>query len=178
MTRQKTLKGLLSITLTIVLLVVAVSAAACSNGTGAQVGDTVKVDYHGTLDDGTAFDSTLNESFGHAYPMEFTIGDGRMIPGFDNAVRGMQEGETKTVTIPAKDAYGEKYFEVPLSELDADVEIGHQYHKQLETGGTIIAAVVNISDTTATLENTHDYAGKDLTFEITVVEIIKPAETP
>jgi peptidylprolyl isomerase len=171
------MKCLLKVILAMALLVVSVSAAACSNPDAAQVGDTVKVDYHGTLDDGTVFDSTINESFGHPDPLEFTIGANQMIPGFDNAVRGMEEGQTKTVTIPSKDAYGEKYFEVPLSELPEDLQVGETLIKQLENGGQIQAIVANISDTTATLENTHDYAGEDLTFEITMVQITKPAET-
>ena len=171
------MKGLLKVILAIALLVVAVSTAACSNPNAAQEGDTVKVDYTGTLKDGTVFDSTLNESFGHPDPLEFTIGANQMIPGFDKAVRGMLEGQTKTVTIPAKDAYGEKYFEVPLSELPDDLQVGETLIKQVENGGQIQAIVVNISETTATLENQAQYAGEDMTFEITMVQITKPAET-
>lgn len=173
MTDRKALKGLLTVIMLMALLVVAVSTAACSNPNAAQVGDTVKVEYHGTLNDGTVFDSTVNESFGHPDPLQFTVGAGQMIPGFDKAVRGMEVGDTKTVTIAAKEAYGEKYFEVPLSELPDDLQEGEEMYN---TDDGTTATVVNISGTTATLESTHELAGEDLTFEITMVEIIKPAE--
>ena len=173
MAHRRALKGLFSTVLTIALLVVALSAAACSNPNAAQEGDTVKVEYTGTLSDGTVFDSTVNESFGHPDPLQFTIGAGQMIPGFDNAVRGMDVGDIRTVTIKAKDAYGEKYFEVPLSELPEDLMEGEELYNQLD--GTT-AIVSNISGDTATLENTNELAGEDLTFEIEMVEIIKPAE--
>jgi peptidylprolyl isomerase len=173
MTNRKAPKGWLSVILAITLLLVAVSAAACSNPDAAQVGDTVRVEYTGTRSDGTVFDSTINESFGHPDPLEFTIGEGQMIPGFDKAVRGMAVGDTKKVTIAAKDAYGEKYFEVPLSELPDDLMVGEELYNQAD--GTV-AIVANISGDMATLESTHELAGEDLTFEITMVEIIKPAE--
>ena len=173
MAHRRTLKGLFNIALTVALLVVAVSAAACSNPDAAQEGDTVKVEYTGTLSDGTVFDSTVNESYGHPDPLEFTIGAGQMIPGFDRAVIGMDVGDTRTVTIKAKDAYGEKYFEVPLSELPDDLMEGEELYNQAD--GTV-AIVFNISGDTATLENTHEFAGEDLTFEIEMVEITKPAE--
>jgi len=174
MIHRKALKGWASVMLAIALLLVAVSAAACSNPDAAQEGDIVRVEYHGTLSDGTVFDSTINESFGHPDPLQFTIGAGQMIPGFDKAVRGMDVGDTKKVTIKAKDAYGEKYFDVPLSELPDDLQVGEELYNQAD--GTV-AVVFNISGNMATLENTHQFAGEDLTFEITMVEIIKPAGT-
>jgi peptidylprolyl isomerase len=174
MTYRKALKGWSSVILAMALLLVAVSAAACSNPDAAQDGDTVRVEYQGTLSDGTVFDSTLNESFGHPDPLEFTIGAGQMIPGFDNAVRGMDVGDTKTVTIKAKDAYGEKYFEVLLSELPDDLMEGEELLNQADN---TVAIVFNISGDMATLESTNELAGEDLTFEIEMVEIIKPAGT-
>jgi peptidylprolyl isomerase len=174
MTHRRALKGLLSTVLTIALLVIAVSAASCTNPNAAQEGDTVKVEYHGTLSDGTVFDSTVNESYGHPDPLEFTIGSGQMIPGFDRAVRGMVVNQTKTVTIAAKDAYGEKYFEVPLSELPDDLMEGEELYNQADGA---VAIVFNISGDMATLESTHELAGEDLTFEIEMVEIVKPAGT-
>ncbi len=174
MAHRRALKGLLSTVLMISLLVVAASAAACSsNPNAAQEGDTVKVEYTGTLSDGTVFDSTVNESFGHPDPWEFTIGAGQMIPGFDKAVIGMDVGDTRTVTIPAKEAYGEKYFEVPLSELPDDLMEGEELYN---TDDGTVAIVFNISGDMATLENTHQLAGEDLTFEVEMVEIIKPTE--
>ncbi len=173
MIHRKALKGWASVILAVALLLVAVSAAACSNPDAAHEGDTVKVEYTGTLSDGTAFDSTVNESFGHPDPLEFTIGEGRMIAGFEKAVIGMDVGDTKKVTIKAKDAYGEKYFDVPLSELPDDLMVGEELYNQAD--GTV-AIVANISGDMATLESTHELAGEDLTFEITMVEIIKPAE--
>jgi peptidylprolyl isomerase len=173
MTHRRAPRGWLSVILAMALLLVAVSAAACSNPNAAQEGDTVKVEYTGRLSDGTVFDSTVNESYGHPDPLQFVIGAGQMIPGFDRAVRGMDVGDTRTVTIAAKDAYGEKYFEVPLNELPDDLTEGEELYNQLD--GTT-AIVSNISGDIATLENTNELAGEDLTFEIEMVEIVKPAE--
>ncbi|MEA1958154.1 MAG: FKBP-type peptidyl-prolyl cis-trans isomerase [Chloroflexota bacterium] len=141
--------------------------------TTAQDGDTVKVDYTGTLDDGTVFDSTINASFNHAEPLEFTIGAGNMIPGFEKGVIGMSVNETKNIHIPAKEAYGQKYFEVDLDELPEDTQVGETFFKTDDYGRTIEATVINISESIATLENTEPMAGENLNFEITLVELIK-----
>ena len=151
----------------------------------AQIGDTVKVNYNGTLDDGTVFDSTIDESFGHPDPFEFTIGAGQVIPsldkaipGFDTAMIGWSVGETKTVYIPAEEAFGLKYFEVSLSDLPSDIQVGESLYRQNEDGSTMEVTVANISESSATLENTHPLAGEVLTFEITLVEIIDEGAPP
>jgi len=144
--------------------------AGCSQET-AQDGDTVKVDYTGTLDDGTVFDSTLNASFNHVEPLEFTIGGGSLISEFENGVIGMSVSETRSIHIPAKEAYGQKYYEVDLDDLPEDLQIGETLYK-----GTLEATVINISESSATLENLHELAGFDLNFEITLVELIKADE--
>jgi peptidylprolyl isomerase len=159
--------GLLSV---MALFVLPLFITACGGGTGAQIGDTVKVLYNGTFDNGSVFDSS--EMHGNE-PLEFTIGTGQVIPGFDQAVMGMSLNESKTVTIPAEEAYGQKYFEVDLSELPDDLEVGEKLYKQSEDGSRIEVTVVNISESTATLENVHPLAGEDLTFKITLVEIVE-----
>ena len=141
--------------------------------TTARNGDTVKVEYTGTLDDGTEFDSSVNESFGHPDPLQFTIGNSSMIPGFERGVIGMSVNETKSIHIPAKEAYGPKYFEVDLADLPEDIQIGETLSKPDDYGGMIKATVMNISESSATLENTAQLAGEDLNFEITLVELIK-----
>ncbi len=123
----------------------------------AAAGNTVRVHYRGTLDDGTEFDSSAGRD-----PLEFTIGSGQVIAGFDNAVTGMSEGETKTVTIPAAEAHGEAtpamVHEVPRSDISANIP--------LEVGFQLAA-----SDETVTLDANHALAGKALTFELTLASI-------
>ena len=136
----------------------------------AQDGDTVKVHYTGTLSDGTQFDSSAGRD-----PLEFTLGAGNVIAGFDDAARGMSVGEKKTVTIPAAQAYGEQrpelVQEIERSMLpeDLDVEIG----TRLRTGGDepMIVVVTALSDSSVTLDGNHDLAGQDLTFAIELVGI-------
>lgn len=163
---KRAIASLLPVIIVGAVVIVAVSVWAFSGTTGAQIGDMVWVDYTGTFDNGSIFDSSTNESFGHVAPLNFSIGTGQMIPGFEQAVIGMIVNESKTVHIPSKDAYGPKYFEVPLSELPSDVQIGESL-----TNNILEVIVINISETTATLENTHPLAGENLTFTITLVQI-------
>ncbi len=113
----------------------------------AQNGDTVKIHYTGTLEDGTTFDS----SAGHD-PLEFTLGSGQVIVGFDEAVTGMSSGEKKQVTIPADKAYGQRNEEMviqaPRDQVPADInpEIGLQLQMNGPQGETIVVRVVEISD--------------------------------
>jgi len=139
----------------------------------AGVGDTVKVHYTGKLQDGTVFDSSLERE-----PLEFTIGQGEVITGFDHALIGMEVGGSLTVTIQAEYAYGPHYddlvFEVPRSRLPEDLEpqVGQMLSFQSESG-TLQATVVEASELTVTLDANHPLAGKDLTFEIELVEIVE-----
>ncbi len=138
----------------------------------AKSGDRVKVHYRGKLDDGTVFD----ESFGKE-PLEFVLGAEQIIPGFDEAVVGMEVGETKTVVVPPEKAYGEHrddmVVEFPKSGLPEDLnpQVGQQLQMQ-QNGQTFIVTVTDISDDTITLDANHPLAGRNLTFEITLVEIV------
>jgi peptidylprolyl isomerase len=152
--------------------------SACSTEEGtAQEGDTVRVDYTGTLDDGTVFDSSIDPSFGHVEPLEFTIGADRVIPGFEQAVIGLSLNESTTVHIPAEEAYGplEVVFDLDRFSPDNQPEVGQQGQVQLENGKVIEAIVTDISDSRVTFANTHLLAGEDLTFEIQLVEILQPS---
>lgn len=138
----------------------------------AKAGDTVKVHYTGKLDDGTVFDSSAGRD-----PLEFTVGAGQMIAGFDAGVNGMNVGETKTVTIPSDDAYGQHRAEMVLTvgrdEMPPDMEVnpGDQLQMRHESGQVVVVTVTDVSDTNVTLDGNHPLAGKDLTFDIELVEV-------
>jgi peptidylprolyl isomerase len=138
-----------------------------------QNGDTVKVDYTGTLSDGTVFDSSIGRT-----PLEFTVGAGQMIAGFDKAVVGMKLGETKKVTIPADEAYGQRNDKLTAvinkSELPPGLnpKVGDRLQMQTQNG-PIAVLVTAVTDTTFSIDGNHELAGKDLTFEIKVVELTK-----
>ena len=137
----------------------------------AKNGDTVRVHYTGTLADGRVFDSSNGGE-----PMEFTVGAGQVIPGFDDAVTGMQVGEEKSVTIPADSAYGprrdELMLEVDRSQFPPQVEpeIGQQF--RLGQGDqTLVVTVKDVTDDRVTLDANHPLAGEDLTFSLELVAI-------
>lgn len=138
----------------------------------ATAGDTVKVHYTGTLSDGSVFDSSADRE-----PLEFTLGTGAVIPGFDNAVTGMEIGDRKTFTIPAAEAYGEHdprmVQDVPRSELPADLTlfIGMRLTASDNMGREIPLVVTELTDTTVTLDANHPLAGEDLTFAIELVAV-------
>ena len=135
----------------------------------ASSGDTVRVHYTGTLSDGTVFDSSEGRE-----PLEFTLGAGQVVPGFDKAVDGMEVGQTHTVTIPAKEAYGEpdpgQVVEANRSQLPpgAEVEVGDQLQIGTASGGAMIVRVAEVNEETILLDANHPLAGEDLTFEITL----------
>ncbi len=142
----------------------------------AQVkqGDTVKVHYTGKLNDGTVFDSSKGRE-----PLQFKVGDKKMIPGFEQGVIGMEVGQTKEVKIEAEKAYGpvrkEMIFDVKRSEFPEKLEpkVGMQFQmKQQENGQVFVVMVEKIVDDVITLNANHPLAGKDLTFEITLEEIL------
>jgi peptidylprolyl isomerase len=137
-------------------------------------GDTVRVHYTGTLNDGTVFDSSLERE-----PLEFTIGAGSMIAGFEKAVYGMELGQSKKVTIPAAEAYGPHD---PAGVIDIDrkqvppnmaPQVGDRLKMRGGDGGTMVVRVTNVTETAITVDANHEMAGKDLTFEIKLVEIKK-----
>ena len=138
----------------------------------AKAGDTVQVHYTGKLDDGSVFDSSAGRD-----PLEFTVGAGQVIPGFEQAVEGMAVGQTKTVTIPSAEAYGERVAEavlqVPREQLPPDLEpeVGQQLVMQSRDGRQIPIVVVEVTEDSITIDANHPLAGRDLTFEIELVAV-------
>lgn len=136
-------------------------------------GKKVKVHYTGTLDDGSKFDSSLDRG----EPIEFTCMAGQMIPGFDAAVKDMQQGETKTVHIPAEDAYGEHdedmVQKIPVDQIPNgdQLPVGETIYMMAPNGQPFPVFVREIEDGLVTFDMNHELAGKDLNFEITLVEV-------
>jgi FKBP-type peptidyl-prolyl cis-trans isomerase 2 len=155
-----------------VIFMIGVMITGCS-AAGAKVDDTVQVHYTGTLADGTVFDSSAGRD-----PLEFTIGSGQLIPGFDEAVKGMKVGEKKTVTIPAEEAYGLRFddmtAEIPLDKMPSGQtpEVGQRLLALQPDGRQAIVTIISISDNVVVVDTNHPLAGKDLTFEIELVKIL------
>ncbi len=135
-------------------------------------GDTVKVHYKGTLKDGSVFDSSENRE-----PLEFTLGQGQLIPGFEKAVVGLTEGDTTSVDIPSGEAYGEVrddlIINVPKEQLPDDVEpqVGMQLQLNQPNGQPVPVRITEVSEAELTLDANHPLAGKDLKFDIELVEV-------
>lgn len=138
----------------------------------AQKGDTVAVHYTGKLDDGEVFDSSRERD-----PLEFEIGSGQVIPGFDQAVAGLEVGESREVRIDPDQGYGQ-----PREDLVVDVErnqfpdesepqLGQQVQVQVAPGQNRVATITEIQDEAITLDLNHPLAGKPLTFDVELVEI-------
>jgi peptidylprolyl isomerase len=140
--------------------------------TTEKQGDTVAVHYTGKLDDGSVFDTSKNRD-----PLQFVVGERRVVPGFEKAVIGMSPGETKTADIPAEEAYGprrpELVLDFPRERIPADIsaEVGKELQVQTHDGQAIPAVVVATSDSAITLDANHPLAGRDLTFEIEMVDV-------
>lgn len=169
----------------VVIAVVALGLAACSSGDDSageddapsgsnggfmvQDGDLVEVHYDGTLDDSSTFDSSRER--GETF--SFTVGTGQVIPGFDDAVRGLAVGESRTVRIPPVDAYGEwseeLVYEVPYGSSQDDVTVGDQVY--LNDGRR--AVVLEVKEGTVVLDANHELAGEALTFDIEVLAITR-----
>ena len=138
----------------------------------AKKGDNVKVHYKGTLTSGEQFDSSEGRE-----PLAFTVGAGQMIKGFDEAIPGMSVGDKKTVNINPENAYGEKnpdaIIEFPKSNIPADMklETGMKLQLQNEAGQPIPVVVTEIKDEIIILDANHELAGKELVFDIELVEI-------
>lgn len=137
---------------------------------GVQKGHKVTVHYSGTFEDGTVFDSSAGRE-----PLAFTVGEGAVIAGFENGVLGMAVGEKKVVVIPASEAYGEHNSEL-VTDVDRkrfpeniELELGQQLQVQLDNGHQAIVMVVDINDTSVTLDANHPLAGRELTFDIELV---------
>lgn len=138
----------------------------------AKSGDTVKIHYTGTLDDGTQFDSSAGRD-----PLEFTVGSGQVIPGFDQAVEGMAVGDKKDVHIKAEDAYGPRHDqmiqEVPRSALpdDMEPEVGMGLQARRPDGAMLDLTVTAVGEESITVDGNHPLAGKALNFALELVEI-------
>jgi peptidylprolyl isomerase len=144
----------------------------------AKNGDTVKVHYTGRFDDGTVFDSSAKGGG----PLEFTIGEAHVISGFEEAVTGMVAGDSKTVSIAPDEAYGphhgELVFKVEPGDLppNIDPEVGQQLQFQRPDGQVVALTVTDVSDATVTLDANHPLAGKELIFDLELIEIVAPLE--
>ena len=138
-------------------------------------GDKIKVEYTGTLEDGTVFDSSKHGD--HFHPLEFEVGEGKVIKGFDEAVIGMEKDEEKKFTIKSADAYGDNNPEaiqkVPRDQLPQDQEpkVGMMLALKAPTGQQFPAKIMEVNDKEITLDLNHPLAGKDLTFEIKIIEV-------
>lgn len=138
----------------------------------AKDGDKVKIHYTGKLTDGTVFDSSDGRD-----PLEFTLGENQVIPGFEEAVKGMATGESKTVTIECDQAYGQRaedrIMTVALKDLNLDFnpKQGDQLTLQRQDGQQMMVTVTDIDETNMTLDANHPLAGKDLVFEINLVSV-------
>lgn len=138
----------------------------------AKAGNKVQMHYTGSLGDGTVFDSSKGRD-----PLEFELGSGQIIPGLDAAVTGMAEGEEKTVTIPADEAYGahhpERVQAVPRAQFPDHIpaEVGTQLQVQTPEGQTVPVTIADVSDEAVTLDANHPLAGQDLTFNVEIIAV-------
>jgi FKBP-type peptidyl-prolyl cis-trans isomerase 2 len=141
--------------------------------TQAKVGDRVTVHYTGSLDDGTVFGHASEEE-----PLEFTIGQKNILPSFEKAVIGMNEGDSKTISIPPEDAFGEHrqelVFDVEKSAIPSDIELqqGAVLRVGSEAGDNFPVTVTNIGDETVTLDGNHPLAGQVLILDIKLIEVV------
>ena len=139
----------------------------------AQAGDTMRIHYSGTLNDGTQFDTSEGSD-----PLEFAVGSGMVIAGFDKAVEGMAVGESKSVKIPPEEAYGPRHEqlvqEVPKSALPDDIApaVGMQLQGKSADGQVMNLVVTDVGEAEITVDANHPLAGEELTFDIELVEIV------
>lgn len=135
-------------------------------------GNTVRVHYHGRLTDGTTFDTSEGRD-----PLEFEVGKGMVIKGFDEALVDMAVGEKKTVNIPVDSAYGPKnddmMMEYPKAEFPDDMtpEVGQELHMSDNSGNVFPVKIAEVKEDTVLLDANHPLAGKDLIFDIELVSI-------
>jgi FKBP-type peptidyl-prolyl cis-trans isomerase 2 len=135
-------------------------------------GDIVRVHYHGKLTDGTTFDSSEGRA-----PLEFEVGAGMMIPGFDSGVLGMSIGEKKTINIPAEEAYGlaqdDLLMEFPIDRFPPDMkpEVGMTLNMSDGQGQQFPVVIADVKDDIVILDANHPLAGKELIFDIEIIEI-------
>lgn len=139
----------------------------------AKIGDTVRVHYTGRLDDGSEFDSSAGRD-----PLEFEIGAGQIIPGLERQIVGMGVGDRSTFTVPASEAYGpvdtNGIQRVPRSAIPTTepLAVGGRLLAETEDGEQLMLTIIALDDMLVTLDSNHPLAGKDLVFEIELVEIV------
>ena len=144
-----------------------------------KTGDTVRVDYTGKFENGEVFDTSEKGA-----PFEFTVGEGRLIQGFEAAVVGMHEGEKKTVNISPDEGYGirndDLMFEIPQKNIPDDMEltVGKVIQLTNQSGQKIPGVISNIDDAVVTIDANHPLAGKKLVFDIAVVETGLETDVP
>lgn len=134
-----------------------------------EKGSKVKVHYTGKFEDNNVFDTSTDRE-----PLEFTVGEGMLISGFENGVIGLNEGQKRTIELTPEEAYGpvreELINEVPLENLPEGVQVGQMLQAQTE-GGPISVTVTEINETTAKVDANHPLAGKKLIFDLEVIEV-------
>ena len=145
----------------------------------ANEGDEVQVHYTGKLEDGTIFDSSEDGE-----PLSFTIGENRVIPGFEQAVTGMEPGDTKTTEVEPEQAYGEHredmVMEMERDQIpgEVDPEVGQQLQLRLENGQTVPVLITALGEDTVTIDANHPLAGRKLIFDIEVVDVAEGSGSP
>lgn len=138
----------------------------------AKTGDTVKVHYTGKLDDGTVFDTSADRE-----PLEFKIGENQLIPDFEQAVIGMEPGESKSIQIASENGYGPHHEEMVMVVERKDIpegldpQVNQRLQVQQQNGQSFVVTVTDVSETNVTLDGNHPLAGQDLTFDIQLTEI-------
>jgi peptidylprolyl isomerase len=143
----------------------------------AKAGDRVKINFTGKLEDGSVFANTAVSE-----PLEFKLGEGKIIPGIENAVEGMSVGESKTVKVTPEQAYGQRRDEL-VEEVSRDrfpkgvePQVGQKFEVPQQEGQPMVVKVVEVSEQTVTLDGNHPLAGRDLTFELELLEIPSQSE--
>ncbi len=142
-----------------------------------KAGDTIAVNYTGKFEDDTVFDSSAGKD-----PLQFTVGAGQLIKGFDEAVLGMKKGEKKTVTLAPEEAYGPRQegmiIDIPRAQIPEDMklEVGMRLHLRDPNGNPVPAVVAEITEEVVKMDANHPMAGKTLIFDIEIAETgLKPA---
>lgn len=164
---------------TLLVMILAVTLAACTSGPQIPEGSIVKVQYQGTLKDGSVFDTTEGKA-----PLAFLVGAQQVIPEFESQVRSIAEGKTKKFTIKAKNAYGEpseeKIVTLPRDGRFKDLELKEGakiFANNKGPDGKVVQTpltIKKVSEKEVTMDYNHPLAGQDLTFEVTVVEVQEP----
>ena len=139
----------------------------------AKKGDTVRVHYTGKLEDGTVFDSSRSR-----HPLQFTLGNGQVIAGFESAITGMTIGESKTTVIPMEQAYGVRRDDMIVTVMrdqlppDLDVKVGQRLEITQADDKVLLVTVTAVTDSSITLDSNHPLAGKSLTFDLELIDIV------